>query len=152
MCTVSFVPIKDGYCITSNRDEILRRAIILARHLSHTIAKLGVWPTTYYFQIRYENGLKSKASHTIDRPFSEGMYRELTIATIHELDAYPHYGVHQLSLQVSNFVTPSQTKTFCLLHVEEDAKSKRLGEKLTKLRDKYGVDIVRCGVEKQRNI
>ena len=25
MCTVSFVPIKDGYCITSNRDEIITR-------------------------------------------------------------------------------------------------------------------------------
>ena len=145
------IGISRNFHTTSNRDEILRRAIILARHLSHTIAKLDVHPTTYYFQIRYENVLKSKASHTIDRPFSEGMYRELTIATIHELDAYPHYGVHQLSLQVSNFVTPTQTKTFSLLHVEEDEKSKRLNEKLTKLRDKYGVDIVRCGVEKQKN-
>ena len=76
------------------------------------------------------------------------MYRELTIKTIQELDEYPHYGIHHLSLQVSNFVTPTQTKTFSLLHQEEDEKAKRLNEKLTKLRDKYGVDIVRCGVEK----
>jgi len=80
------IGISRNFHVTHNRDEILRRAIILARHLSHTIAKLDVQPTTYYFQIRYENGLKSKASHTIDRPFSEGMYRELTIATIHEID------------------------------------------------------------------
>jgi DNA polymerase-4 len=36
-----------------------------------------------------------------------------------------------------------------LLYQEEDEKAKRLNEKLTKLRDKYGVDIVRCGVEKR---
>jgi DNA polymerase-4 len=77
------------------------------------------------------------------------MYRELTIKTIQELDEYPHYGIHHLSLQVSNFVTPTQTKTFSLLHQEEDEKAKKLNEKLTKLRDKYGVDIVRCGVEKR---
>ena len=86
---------------------------------------------------------------TIDRAFSESMYRELTIKTIQELDEYPHYGIHHLSLQVSNFVTPTQTKTFSLLHQEEDEKAKKLNEKLTKLRDKYGVDIVRCGVEKR---
>jgi len=26
-----------------------------------------------------------------------------------------------------------------------------LGEKITHLRDKYGIDIVRCGSEKQKN-
>ena len=114
----------------------MRRAIILSRHLSHTIAKLHVHPTTYYFKIQYENGIKSKVSHTIDRSFSESMYRELTIKTIQELDEYPHYGIHHLSLQVSNFVTPTQTKTFSLLHQEVDEKAKRLNEKLTKLRDK----------------
>ena len=78
------------------------------------------------------------------------MYRELTIKTIQALDAYPHYGIHHLSLHVSNFVTPSQTKTFSLLHQQEDEKSKRLNEKLTALRDKYGVDIVRSGIEKKK--
>lgn len=144
------IGISRNFHVIHDRDEVMRRAIILSRHLSHTIAKLLLYPTTYYFKIRYENGVKSKVSHTIDRAFSESMYRELTIKTIQELDEYPHYGIHHLSLQVSNFVTPTQTKTFSLLHQEEDEKAKKLNEKLTKLRDKYGVDIVRCGVEKKR--
>lgn len=143
------IGISRNFHVIHDRDEVMRRAIILSRHLSHTIAKLHLYPTTYYFKIRYESGIKSKVSHTIDRAFSESMYRELTIKTIQELDEYPHYGIHHLSLQVSNFVTPTQTKTFSLLHQEDDEKAKRLNEKLTKLRDKYGVDIVRCGVEKK---
>ncbi len=143
------IGISRNFHTISDREEVLRRATILSRHLSHTVAKLSVHPTTYYFMIRYENGLASNVSHTIDRSFSESMYRELTLQTIRALDIHPHYGIHHLSLHVSNFVTPTQTKTFSLLHQEEDAKAKRLNEKLTKLRDKYGVDIVRCGVEKK---
>lgn len=145
------IGISRNFPLTYNRDEIKRRAIILSRHLSHTIVKLNLHPTTYYFNIKYDNNLKAKISKTVDRSFSENMYRELTLSTIQEIDEFPHYGILHLSLQVSNFVTPVQTKTFSLLHVEEDEKSKRLNDKLTKLRDKYGVDIVRCGIEKQRN-
>lgn len=137
-----------NFHVIHERDEVTRRIIILSRHLSHTIAKLKLYPTTYFFMIRYENGLKSNVSHTIDRPFSESMYRELSIKTIQELDEYPHYGIHHISLQLTNFVTPTQNKTFSLLHQEEDEKAKHLNEKLTTLRDKYGVDIIRCGVEK----
>ena len=49
-------------------------------------------------------------------------------------------------------MTRSQTKTFSLLHHEDDKKAQQLNEKLTKLRDKYGVDIVRSGVEKKKTI
>ena len=129
----------------------MRRAIILSRHLAYTIAKLDLHPTTYYFGIKYENGIASKISQTIDRSFSESMYREWVIQSFKTLDSHPHYGIHFLSLAVSNFVTPTQTKTFSLLHANDDEKSKRLSEKLTKLRDKYGVDIIRSGVEKQDN-
>lgn len=41
----NFQPIKE-------REEIMRRATILARHLAYTIAKLGVNPTTFYFKLR----------------------------------------------------------------------------------------------------
>lgn len=145
------IGISRNFHVINNRDEVLRRAIILSRHLSYTIAKLELYPTTYYFAIKYENGVSSKSSHTIDRSFSESMYRDVLIDTFKTLDTHPHYGIHFLSLSLSNFVTPRQTKTFSLLHVEVDEKSKRLSEKLTKLRDKYGVDIIRSGVEKQEN-
>jgi DNA polymerase-4 len=145
------IGISRNFHVINNRDEVLRRAIILSRHLSYTIAKLDLHPTTYYFGIKYENGISSKASQTLDRSFSETMYREWVVESFKTLDSHPHYGIHHLSLAVSNFITPTQTKTFSLLHALDDEKSKRLSEKLTKLRDKYGVDIIRSGSEKQEN-
>ena len=145
------IGISRNFHVITNRDEVLRRTIILSRHLSYTIAKLDLHPTTYFFAIKYENGISSKVSQTIDRSFSEIMYREWVVQSFKTLDSHPHYGIHHLSLAVSNFITPTQTKTFSLLHAEDDEKSKRLSEKLTKLRDKYGVDIIRSGAEKQEN-
>ncbi|NBL00232.1 MAG: DNA polymerase IV [Erysipelotrichia bacterium] len=142
------IGISRNFALVHDREEVLRRAIILSRHLSHTIAKLHLHPTTYYFKIRYDGGIKSQSSQTIDRLFSESFYRDLTQKTIDSLDIYPHLGIHHLSLHVSNFTTPSQSKTFSLLHQHEDNKAVRLNEKITKLRDKYGVDIVRAAIEK----
>ncbi len=144
------IGISRNFELIYDREEVFRRATILSRHLAHTIAKLDIHPTTYYFKIRYEGGAKSQESKTIDRLFTESFYRELTLQTFKELDTHPHYGVHHLALHVSNFVTRSQTKTFSLLHHEDDKKAQQLNEKLTKLRDKYGVDIVRSGIEKKR--
>lgn len=134
-----------------NRCELLRRAIILSRHLAYTISKLTLYPTTYSCAIRYDTGAISHLSKTLDRHFSEGVYREWVSETLQTLDTSVHDGITHLSLSLSNFITPSNTKTFSLLHAQEDEKSKRLSENLTKLRDKYGIDIVRCGVEKQDN-
>lgn len=146
------IGISRNFELIYKRDEVFRRAIILSRHLAHTIAKLDLHPTTYHFKIRYEGGVKSQVSKTIDRIFSESFYRELTLQSFKELDFHPHYGIHHLALHVSNFVTRSQTKTFSLLHQEEDKKAQQLNEKLTKLRDKYGIDIVRTGAEKNGTI
>ena len=137
----NFAPIKD-------REELKRRMIILTRHLSHTMMKLSLHPTTYFFKIRYENGVKSQGSLSVDRAFSESFYRNLAIDFLVKLDTSPNERVHHLALYASNFVSRSHVKTFSLLSSEEDSKAKRLSEKLTQLRDKYGVDIVRAGIEK----
>ena len=145
------IGISRNFHVIHNRDEVLRRAIILSRHLAYTTAKLDLNPTTYAFDLRYENGVSSKSAQTLDRSFSECVYREWVVQMFERLDIHPHYGIVHLGLALSNFMTHTQTKTFSLLHVEEDEKSKRLSEKLTTLRDKYGIDIIRSGVEKQAN-
>lgn len=145
------IGISRNFHVIHNRDEVLRRAIILSRHLAYTISKLTLYPTTYSCAIRYDSGAISHLSKTLDRHFSEALYREWVAETLQTLDTSVHDGITHLSLSLSNFITPSNTKTFSLLHAQEDEKSKRLSEKLTKLRDKYGIDIVRCGVEKQDN-
>ena len=54
-----------------DRDEIYRRVIVLARYLSYTITKLKLNPTTFYFKIRYEYGIKNSQSITENRLFNE---------------------------------------------------------------------------------
>lgn len=134
-----------------DREEIRRRIIILSRHLSHTILKLGVSPTTYSFKLKYNGGASSSISTTINRAFSETLMRTIAIETISKIDNLPHYEIHSISMSASNFSSASKPKTFSLLEAQSDEKSCRLSEQVTKLRDKYGVDIIRSAVEKRSN-
>jgi DNA polymerase-4 len=145
----SSIGIARNFAPIGDREELRRRVIILTRHLAHTMMKLDLHPTTYYFKMRYENGTKSKCSLTVDRAFSESFYRELALQTFAKLDTNPNERVHHLAMHASNFTSLSRAKTFSLLHVEEDEKAKRLSEKVLQLRDKYGVDIIRTALEKR---
>ncbi|AFL69467.1 DNA polymerase Y family protein [Sulfurospirillum barnesii] len=145
------VGISRNFAAIHAREEVLRRAIILSRHLSYTIEKLALRPTTYAFSLRYETGVRVHTSQTIERVFSETLYRQWVVKTLLSLDAHTHYGITHISLSLSNFISPSHTKTFSLLHVNTDEKAKRLSEKLTHLRDMYGIDIVRSGAEKRHH-
>ena len=69
-----------------DRDEIYRRVIILARYLSYTISKLKLNPTTFYFKIRYEYGLKNSQSITENRLFNEKFLIDLSKSMIKKLD------------------------------------------------------------------
>ncbi|MDD5053593.1 MAG: DNA polymerase IV [Sulfuricurvum sp.] len=142
------IGISRNFSATMERDEIKRRVIILSRHLSHTILKLGVNPTTYHFKLKYNGGASSGISMTIDRVFSETLLRSIAIETIVKIDNLPQYAIHSISLSASNFTSEHKPKTFSLFEAQEDEKSRRLSEHVTKLRDKYGVDILRCAIEK----
>ncbi|MDD2267696.1 DNA polymerase IV [Sulfuricurvum sp.] len=142
------IGISRNFTATMERDEIKRRVIILSRHLSHTILKLEVNPTTYHFKLKYNGGASSGISMTIDRVFSETLLRSIAIETIIKIDNLPQYGIHSISLSASNFTSEHKPKTFSLFEAQEDEKSRRLSEQVTKLRDKYGVDILRCAIEK----
>jgi DNA polymerase-4 len=142
------IGISRNFTATMDREEIKRRVIILSRHLSHTILKLRVNPTTYHFKIKYNGGVSSSISTTIDRNFSETLMRSIAVDTIAKIDNLPQYGIHSISMSASNFTSVFKSKTFSLFDAEEDDKSRRLSEQVTKLRDKYGVDILRCAIEK----
>ena len=107
-------------------------------------------PLTYYFKIRYEFGYSSKISVTHHRLFNERFFIDLALETIKMLDKYPDYGVHYIALNASNFMTPSNQKTYSLLEYDRDKKMASLNAGLLKIRDKYGVDIVRYGSEKMK--
>lgn len=143
------IGISRNFTATMDREEIKRRIIILSRHLSHTILKLEVNPTTYHFKIKYNRGASSSISRTIDRCFSETLMRNIAVETLTLIDNLSQYAIHSISISASNFISAHKSKTFSLFDAEEDQKSRRLSEQVTKLRDKYGVDILRCGIEKR---
>ena len=143
------IGISRNFTATMNRDEIKRRVIILSRHLSHTILKLGVNPTTYHFKLKYNGGASSSVSMTVDRSFSETLIRSIAVETLAKIDNLPQYGIHSISMSASNFTSSVKPKTFSLLDAMSDEKSCRLSDSITKLRDKYGVDVIRSAVEKK---
>lgn len=130
-----------------DRNEIYRRVIILARYLSYTITKLNLNPTTFYFKIRYEYGIKNSQSITENRLFNERFLIDLAKSMIKKLDTRLNYKIHYIAISASNFASDHNIKTFCLIDYKKDLKYKALNENLLKVRDKYGVDIVRYASE-----
>ncbi len=143
------IGISRNFTATMNREEIKRRVIILSRHLSHTILKLGVSPTTYHFKLKYNGGASSSISTTIDRAFSETLMRIIAVETMEKIDNLPDYGIHSISMSASNFSSALKPKTFSLLDAQSDERSCRLSAHITQLRDKYGVDVIRSAIEKK---
>ena len=131
-----------------DRNEIYRRVMILARYLSYTITKLNLNPTTFYFKIRYEYGIKNSQSITENRLFNEKFLIDLSKSMIKKLDNRLNYKIHYIAISASNFANSySNLKTFSVIDYKKDLKYKALNENLLKVRDKYGVDIIRYASE-----
>ncbi|MGJ0357820.1 DNA polymerase Y family protein [Aliarcobacter cryaerophilus] len=130
-----------------DRNEIYRRVMILARYLSYTITKLNLNPTTFYFKIRYEYGIKNSQSITENRLFNEKFLIDLAKFMIKKLDTRLNYKIHYIAISSSNFASDHNIKTFCLIDYKKDLKYKALNENLLKVRDKYGIDIVKYASE-----
>ncbi len=129
-----------------DRDELFRRIQIMVRHWSHTIMTLGVNPTTYYFKLGYENWGSSKKQYTVYRLFNERFLQHFALEKFRELDLYPTLRVKYIGMSATKFIH-HDPKTFNILEYENDTKMRRLTDALTKMRDKYGMDVIRGGGE-----
>ncbi|OCL92467.1 DNA polymerase IV [Aliarcobacter thereius] len=141
------IGISRNFKATIDRNEIYRRVVILARYLSYTISKLKLNPTTFYFKIRYEYGVKNHQSISENRLFNEKFLIDLALKMFQKLDTRKNYKIHYLAISASNFATNHNIKTFSVIEYEKDLKFKALNENLIKVRDKYGVDIIRYASE-----
>lgn len=128
------------------RDELFRRVHIMVRHWSHTIMRLGVNPTTFHFSLGYENWGSSQKQYTLYRLFNEKFIQDLAIQKFKELDIHPELSVKYIGMSASKF-NHNDPKTLDLLEYENDSKMRKLTDALTKSREKYGLDILRWGVE-----
>lgn len=141
------IGISRNFPAIGNREEINRRIMILSRYLSYTISKLKLNPITFYMKIRYKYGYKSKKSITINRVFNENFFINFSLELFKELDIYPSYQIHFLAISANNFVNKTNPKTPNLLYIKQDLKNLQLTQGLTKIRDKYGVDMIKYGKE-----
>jgi len=134
----TFDPIRDG-------SEVRRRVVIMVRHIVYMVMGLEVNPTTYFLKINYEYGTKHKMSRTVDRIFSEYLFREQLLEMYDEISHYS-LGAIKLTLNVSNF-TNQQHKTLSLLDLHDDMDRAKLSKEIQSLRDRFGIDIIKSGVE-----
>lgn len=141
------VGISRNFAAISQRDEVYRRGGILARYLSFTILKLNLNPTSFHFKLRFNGGIKNSYSITINRLFSERFLLDLTRKSIKKLDIYPNQKIHYISINVSNFASKQNHKTLSLIDYEEDKKLSSLSQKIGKMREKYGIDIIKYANE-----
>lgn len=135
----TFDPIQD-------RDEIKRRLTILCRHLSFLSLKGKHNPMTYSLNIRYQYGVKQKDYLNANRLFNEQFFKESIITLFDKIDIHKNHQIMQINITLGNF-EESKVMTMNLLNYEEDIKQAKLTDSLQKLRDKFGIDIIKSAGE-----
>ncbi|MEJ2469160.1 MAG: DNA polymerase IV, partial [Campylobacterales bacterium] len=128
------------------RAEFYRRIRVMVRHWTHTIARTGVNPTTFYFSIGYEGKLRSKKQYTVYRLFNEHFITAFALEKFRELDVYPNARVTYIAMSATKFLH-HDPKSVDLFTFEADRKMQRLDGAVTKMRERYGLDILRHAAE-----
>lgn len=130
----------------ANRIEIKRRITILCRHISFLALKGKHKPMTFSMNIRYQYGEKAKNFTNTNRSFSELFLKQEMIKLFDKIDIHKSHAIVQLNLTLSNFLENKPT-TMNLLSFEEDNKQVNLTNSMQKLRDKFGIDIIKSAGE-----
>ncbi|WP_353661392.1 DNA polymerase IV [Hydrogenimonas sp. SS33] len=129
-----------------DRREVRRRLIILCRHLAHLIEKLHLQPKTIFLGLKYQFGQKSKRHITETFLFSELALRKRVLALFDTIDIYRSLAIVRLGISCGNFETRPATRA-SLLTYEQERKAERLWHQTASIRQKYGIDTIRTGVE-----
>ncbi len=129
------------------RNELKRRVCVMARYISFMIVSLGLNPLTYSLKLKFEKGLKSSSSTTINRVFSERLIMNILKDLFDKLDVYPYLKIYHISINVSNFVGEKNHKTYSIIDFEEDIKMQTLSKSICELRNRHGVDILKNASE-----
>jgi len=126
-------------------DEIKRRVMIMARHVVYMVMAMEVNPTSYYLKVGYEYGIKSKKTLTMDRLFSEKLFKS-TLSKMYGEITQVNKGAIKLTLNVSNF-SVQHKKTLSLLNLKEDISEQKLSKQMQVLREHFGLDIIKTASE-----
>ena len=135
----TFDPIED-------RKEIKRRITILCRHLSFLAHKYKYNPTTFALYIKYQYSNKAKDYINTNRTFSEVLLKQELIKLFNKIDNHPTHNVVQINITLSNFAEQN-AQAFNLFTLEDDNKQSELTSSMQKLRNKFGIDIIKSAGE-----
>ncbi|MCF6244120.1 MAG: DNA polymerase IV [Sulfurovum sp.] len=138
------IGISRTFDVIHNKEEIRRRILIMARHIVYMVFSINVNPTTYYLKINYEYGIKQKQSITVNRVFSEKLFKSMLVEIYNQIVL--DRGAIKISLNVSNF-TSQHKKTLSLMHLDEDTHENNLSKEIQHLRDSFGLDIIKTASE-----
>lgn len=125
--------------------EVKRRIMIMARHIIYMVMAIEVNPTSYYLKIGYEYGVKVKKTLTVDRMFSETLFKSI-LTEMYEDIVLTGKGAIKLTLNVSNF-SSQNLKTLSLIAFNDDSREKKLHQNIHELRTRFGLDIIKTGNE-----
>ena len=129
-----------------NRKEIKRRISILCRHLSFLAYKNNHQPTTFALKIKYKYNDKAKDHININRAFTEQLLKQEMINMFNKIDKHPSHAIVQINITLSNF-QEHKPIAMNLFTQSEDSKLSKLTTSMQKLRDKFGIDIIKTGGE-----
>ena len=129
-----------------DRVELRRRIHVLARHLNFAIQKLEVIPTVFHLGIRYEMNQSSHKNISLCERFTEKKFDSLCISLFNEADIHKRLCVIRLSINCSSFTHHSK-KELSLLNFADEEKMENLTKQNQKLREKYGLDMIKWGSE-----
>ncbi len=139
------IGISRTFDVIYDADEIKRRIMIMARHIVYMVMAIEVNPTSYYLKIGYEYGEKSKKTLTIDRIFSEKLFKS-TLSQMYDEIVQKQKGAIKITVNVSNF-SSQHKKTLSLLALDEDLLEQKLSQEMQILRERFGLDIIKTADE-----
>jgi len=129
-----------------DREEVKRRIVILARHLSFLAYKGKNNPLTYSLIIKYQFNLIVKDHINTNRNFNEALFKQELLKLYRKIDTHPVHAIIQISITLSNFQA-NKHNTLDMFSLEEDTKQIKITSAMQKLRDKFGIDIIKSGGE-----
>ena len=116
----------------------------MSRYLAHSISELNLNPKEYSLKIVYDFKLKSKAHTISNKPFSERLLKNIMLDLFSKADIYRYSKIIRIGMSCKRFY---DKKIFDIFTYENDSKNSKLSLQTEKIRKKYGVDILKWGVE-----
>ncbi len=134
----TFDPIYDA-------DEVRRRIMVMARHITYLVMQIGANPTIFYLKINYDDGTRRKRSERYERVFSEHLFKT-ALSKMYDAIGLSYGGAVKITVNVSNFTSHTR-KTLSLLDCQRDIKENKFSRKIQHIRERFGLDILKTGNE-----